>query len=267
LANHVIPLEQTSANQRRLRQTSSQFRKDEEGKIFFRRRSKIYLFLLVMSRQNNDLHLPSQYLADARSTFRLPHDALAVKTSVAQNDAPDFDKPADTGFDFADVGAAAQPAFHGTAPPHRPTHQMIARLIGRRLPIVSGWQGDSADDFRIRLGRSGSLGTRADGRSQPFEKQVQAAVRRAGGNLNRIGGSAGREAGGSMPEAGAPSFPSPRTAPDGSGIPPGGSDHGGSSSRRGSSSSIPSAGRADRRCGARQARRPTPIWVISDGTG
>ena len=41
--------------------------------------------------------------------------ADAVRTSVANNDAPDFEMPADTGFDFADVESAPQPAFHATA--------------------------------------------------------------------------------------------------------------------------------------------------------
>jgi len=41
--------------------------------------------------------------------------ADAVKTSVANNDAPDFEMPADTGFDFADVGSAPPPAFHDSA--------------------------------------------------------------------------------------------------------------------------------------------------------
>jgi hypothetical protein len=41
--------------------------------------------------------------------------ADAVRTSAAKNDAPDFEMPKDTGFDFADVGSATQPAFHDTA--------------------------------------------------------------------------------------------------------------------------------------------------------
>ena len=48
--------------------------------------------------------------------------ANAVKTSVAKNDAPDFEMPKETGSDFADVGSATQPAFHdtATAPPPAP---------------------------------------------------------------------------------------------------------------------------------------------------
>jgi len=38
--------------------------------------------------------------------------ADAVRTSVAKNDAPDFEMPKDAGFDFADVESATQPAFH-----------------------------------------------------------------------------------------------------------------------------------------------------------
>jgi type IV secretory pathway VirD2 relaxase len=50
---------------------------------------------------------------------------------------------------------------------------------------------DQSDDFHVRPGRVGSRGTRINPRgslqSQPFLKQVQAAVRRAGGDPNRIG--------------------------------------------------------------------------------
>jgi type IV secretory pathway VirD2 relaxase len=46
-------------------------------------------------------------------------------------------------------------------------------------------------DFRIRPGRSRSRGTRVDPRPQSFLTQVKVAVRRAGGNPNRISGSAG----------------------------------------------------------------------------
>jgi hypothetical protein len=41
--------------------------------------------------------------------------ADAVRTSVAKNDAPDFEMPKETGFDFADVESATQPAFHDAA--------------------------------------------------------------------------------------------------------------------------------------------------------
>ncbi|ULK98552.1 DUF3363 domain-containing protein [Bradyrhizobium sp. I71] len=62
---------------------------------------------------------------------------------------------------------------------------------------------DQSDDFHVRPGRVGSRGTRikprTSMRSQPFLKQVQVAMRRAGGNPNKIGrGPAlgeGREAG------------------------------------------------------------------------
>ena len=50
---------------------------------------------------------------------------------------------------------------------------------------------DQSDDFHVRPGRVGNRGTRINPRgnmrSQPFLKQVQVAVRRAGGNPNRIG--------------------------------------------------------------------------------
>ena len=61
---------------------------------------------------------------------------------------------------------------------------------------------DSSDEFRVRPGRVGNRGTRLNPRpnmrAQPFLKQVQVAVGRAGGNPNRIGresnSSCGREA-------------------------------------------------------------------------
>ena len=50
---------------------------------------------------------------------------------------------------------------------------------------------DQGDDFHVRPGRVGSRGTRINPRgnlrSQPFLKQVQVAVRKAGGDPNRIG--------------------------------------------------------------------------------
>src|ERR1700761_732648 len=59
---------------------------------------------------------------------------------------------------------------------------------------------DQSDDFHVRPGRVGSRGTRvnqrANLRSQPFLKQVQVAVRRAGGDPNRIGRASGAGAGG-----------------------------------------------------------------------
>jgi type IV secretory pathway VirD2 relaxase len=54
---------------------------------------------------------------------------------------------------------------------------------------------DQSDDFHVRPGRVGSRGTRINPRgslqSQPFLKQVQAAVRRAGGDPKRIGRGTG----------------------------------------------------------------------------
>jgi type IV secretory pathway VirD2 relaxase len=58
---------------------------------------------------------------------------------------------------------------------------------------------DQGDDFHVRPGRVGSRGTRINPRgnlsSQPFLKQVQVAVRKAGGNPNRIGREPGPGAG------------------------------------------------------------------------
>jgi hypothetical protein len=58
---------------------------------------------------------------------------------------------------------------------------------------------DDSENFRIRPGRSRSGGARINPRTQPFLKQVQIAVRKAGGDPRRIGSGArsggGREGG------------------------------------------------------------------------
>jgi hypothetical protein len=47
---------------------------------------------------------------------------------------------------------------------------------------------DDSDDIRIRPGRSRGGGRRANPRDLPFTRQVELAVRKAGGNPGRIGG-------------------------------------------------------------------------------
>jgi len=54
---------------------------------------------------------------------------------------------------------------------------------------------DDNDDFRIRMGRSRSRGTRVDRRARSFVGQVNIAVRKAGGDPNRIAGMAGKGSG------------------------------------------------------------------------
>jgi hypothetical protein len=58
---------------------------------------------------------------------------------------------------------------------------------------------DDSENFRVRPGRSRSGGARINPRTQPFLKQVQIAVRKAGGDPRRIGAQApsggGREGG------------------------------------------------------------------------
>ena len=49
---------------------------------------------------------------------------------------------------------------------------------------------DESEDFRVRPGRSRSGGARINPRTQPFLKQVQIAVRKAGGDPRRIGSGA-----------------------------------------------------------------------------
>ncbi|SEE67933.1 Type IV secretory pathway, VirD2 components (relaxase) [Rhizobiales bacterium GAS191] len=50
---------------------------------------------------------------------------------------------------------------------------------------------DDRDDLRIKPGRVRDQGTRVKARSLPFVRQVENAVRKAGGNPDRIGGAAG----------------------------------------------------------------------------
>ena len=51
--------------------------------------------------------------------------------------------------------------------------------------------GNDADDFRIKPGRSRTKRTRVRSHDLPFLQQVKAAVRKAGGNPNRIGRGSG----------------------------------------------------------------------------
>lgn len=80
---------------------------------------------------------------------------------------------------------------------------MFRRLVRKYFDEEAWFMAkDSSDEFRVRPGRVGNRGTpvhpRANMRSQPFLKQVQVAVRRAGEDPNRIGrgsnSSDGREA-------------------------------------------------------------------------
>ena len=54
---------------------------------------------------------------------------------------------------------------------------------------------DDSDDFRIRVGRSRSRATGASGRVRTFVGQVNIAIRKAGGDPNRIGGLSGKGSG------------------------------------------------------------------------
>ena len=112
---------------------------------------------------------------------------------------------------------------------------------------------DQSDDFHVRPGRVGSRGTRINPRgglrSQSFLKQVQVAVRRAGGDPNRIGrGPAGGEGRGGTEPVGSTHEVAARSSSlysfvmvirvVGNGIRAGASARAASPSRRGSSSSI-----------------------------
>ena len=70
-------------------------------------------------------------IAAYRGAWDRPDTAFAdaVRTSVAKNDAPDFEMPADTSLDFAEVETATQPALHATAtaPPLAPDDRQRGR--------------------------------------------------------------------------------------------------------------------------------------------
>ncbi len=71
-------------------------------------------------------------IAAYRGSWDRPDNAFAdaVRTSVANNDAPDFEMPAETGGDAAKVRPAPRPPFHdiATAPPVAPDDRERARL-------------------------------------------------------------------------------------------------------------------------------------------
>jgi hypothetical protein len=71
-------------------------------------------------------------IAAYRGSWERPDNAFAdaVRTSVANNDAPDFEMPAETGGDAAEVRPARRPPFHdtATAPPAAPDGRERARL-------------------------------------------------------------------------------------------------------------------------------------------
>jgi hypothetical protein len=54
---------------------------------------------------------------------------------------------------------------------------------------------DSEDEFRVRLGRARSRAGRDGSSVPPFMKEVEAAVRKAGGDPTRIGVPAGKGSG------------------------------------------------------------------------
>jgi type IV secretory pathway VirD2 relaxase len=79
--------------------------------------------------------------------------------------------------------------LHATASIIAPSHDALSTPLAAAKSSSNclGMAGDSHDDFRVRVGRSRSRGTSANAFSLPFVKQVEAAIRKAGGNPNRIG--------------------------------------------------------------------------------
>jgi len=71
-------------------------------------------------------------IAAYRGSWERPDNSFAdaVRTSVANNDAPDFEMPARTDVNAAEVHSARPPAFHDTAmaPPAAPDDRERARL-------------------------------------------------------------------------------------------------------------------------------------------
>src|SRR5262249_15078692 len=72
---------------------------------------------------------------------------------------------------------------------------MLAALARARFDVNRlSMMRDDSENFRVRPGRSRRGGARINPRVQPFFKQVQIAVRKAGGDPRRIG--AGTRSGG-----------------------------------------------------------------------
>ena len=92
-------------------------------------------------------------IAAYRGSWERPDNAFAhaVRTSVANNDAPDFEMPAGTGIDTAEVRSARRPAFHDTAIKHpaAPDDREHARL-SPLFPVKSRPSERSAIDNAAR---------------------------------------------------------------------------------------------------------------------
>ncbi len=83
--------------------------------------------------------------------------------------------------------------FYATASLFTPHHDECFRGLAHPesdadRPVMAG---NDADDFRIKPGRSRTQRTRVRSHDLPFLQQVKAAVRKAGGNPNRIGRGSG----------------------------------------------------------------------------
>jgi hypothetical protein len=78
--------------------------------------------------------------------------ADAVRMSVEKGDAPDFEMPADTDFDFADVGSAVPPALHDAtaapiiAPDDRQRGWSSALFPAKPQQLDRPWTNGSASD-------------------------------------------------------------------------------------------------------------------------
>jgi len=92
-------------------------------------------------------------IAAYRGSRDRPDNAFAdaVRTSVAKNDAPDFEMPAAAGIDAAEISSARQPALHDTAaaPPTTPDDRERARL-SPLFPVRSQLSDRSSIDDSAR---------------------------------------------------------------------------------------------------------------------
>jgi hypothetical protein len=101
---------------------------------------------------NGDIAVRST--APYRGAWQRPDNAFAdaVRTSVANNDAPDFEMPARTDINAAEVHSARPPDFHDTAmaPPAAPDDRERARLSplfpAKSHPSERSRIGDAASD-------------------------------------------------------------------------------------------------------------------------
>jgi hypothetical protein len=114
-------------------------------------------------------------IAAYRGSWDRPDGAFAnaVKTSVAKNDAPDFEMPAQAGIDGADIESMRQPSLHdiATPPPHASDdHQ---RAWSSALFPAKSQQFDTSTSADLATGRPAADVHKSDA---PSARQILAPL-------------------------------------------------------------------------------------------